>query len=221
MKEYNLKKNKTPWPTKDAMEQIYSMRLWGDNGTDFYSGEGSHLPEIIHPYLDVVTSFLTSFDRPLSVCDLGCGDFNIGSTLVRHTAQYIGVDIVEDLIDYSQRRFVRPNLEFQCLDIAVDTLPKADCAIVRQVLQHLSNKEIEQIVEKLGQYKYVLITEHLPDNDFEPNKDIISGQGIRLKKQSGVDVLAPPFNFKVKEASVLLTIPVNKGNIVTKLYRVF
>ncbi|MFK7749809.1 MAG: SAM-dependent methyltransferase, partial [Kordia sp.] len=54
-------------------------------------------------------------------------------------------------------------------------------------------------------------------------KDIISGQGIRLKKQSGIDVLVSPFYFKVKAAKQLLSIvPKNgKGVIVTTLYTVF
>ncbi|HBX67652.1 MAG TPA: SAM-dependent methyltransferase, partial [Balneolaceae bacterium] len=66
-----MEKTKQPWPTKDAMEQIYEMNLWGDNNTDFYSGAGSHHPELVDPYIEVVTSFLNSFDDPLVVCDLG------------------------------------------------------------------------------------------------------------------------------------------------------
>ncbi|TVZ15654.1 methyltransferase family protein [Maribacter sp. MAR_2009_72] len=221
MKGNTSKKVKRPWPTKAAMEQVYAMQLWGENGTAFYSGEGSHLPNIVTPYIEVVSSFLGSFERPLRVCDLGCGDFNIGSTLVAYTVHYIAIDIVESLIVHNQKTFLQENLEFHCLDIAVDPLPKADCAVVRQVLQHLSNQEIQQIVEKLAQYRYVLLTEHLPDQEFEPNKDIISGQGIRLKNHSGVDLLAPPFNFKVKKETQLLSLPVAKGKIVTKLYQVF
>lgn len=77
-KENGTKRIKKPWPTKDAMEQVYEMKLWGGNKSDFYSGEGSHHPDIINPYIDVLTSFLTSFKNPLTVCDLGCGDFNVG-----------------------------------------------------------------------------------------------------------------------------------------------
>ena len=36
-KEDEIKRIKTPWPTKNAMEQVYKMKLWGDNKTDFYS----------------------------------------------------------------------------------------------------------------------------------------------------------------------------------------
>ena len=213
-------KNKKPWSTKKAMEQIYSENLWGTNNEAFYSGEGSHNTEQVEPYIKKVQSFLTAFKQPISVCDLGCGDFNIGKQLVSYTKKYNGLDIVKDLIAYNIQNFKAENLEFCCLDIAKDNLPKADCAILRQVLQHLSNKEISAILENLHQYKYIILTEHLPEGDFEANKDIISGQGIRLKKKSGIHILKTPFNFKVKRQTELLTIP-NKqfgGVVVTWLF---
>ena len=216
----NYMENKQPWPTKDAMDQVYKLKLWGSNSSEFYSGEGSHLPEIVTPYIEKVTSFLKSFEKPLIVCDLGCGDFNIGKELFPFTEKYFAIDIVQDLIEFNKEKFKAENLEFQCLNIAEDTLPNGDCAIIRQVLQHLSNTEIQTIVQKLSNFKYILITEHLPIGDFEPNKDIISGQGIRIKKQSGVNLIAPPFNLKVKEEKEILSFELKngKGRIVTKLY---
>ena len=222
-KENGSKRIKKPWPTKDAMAQIYEMNLWGSNESEFYSGIGSHHPEIVEPYLDAVISFLSSFKKPISVCDLGCGDFNVGKELVEFTGKYVAVDIVPELIECNKDKFKADNLEFHCLDIAVDDLPSADCALLRQVLQHLSNAEVQKIVTKLADYKYVILTEHVPEGDFEPNKDIISGQGTRLKKQSGLDLLAPPFNMKVKEEKQLLAISLDdhKGVIITTLYKMF
>ncbi len=215
-------KTKKPWPTKEAMEQVYKMNLWGENDSGFYSGIGSHNPEIVNPYVNAVKLFFTSFESPPVVCDLGCGDFNVGRQLVAATKKYVAVDIVKDLIHRNKEKFKVENLEFQCLDIAVDSLPAGDCAILRQVLQHLSNEEIQNILRKLVHYKYVLLTEHIPVGTFEPNKDIISGQGIRLKKQSGLNLLAPPFNFKVKEKRELLSFALNDGNgkIVTTMYKI-
>ena len=215
------KKIKKPWPTKEAMEQVYKLKLWGTNNADFYSGAGSHQPEIINPYIEVLKIFLTSFKTPITVCDLGCGDFNVGKELVKYSKNFVAVDIVEDLIAHNKKHFKEENVVFYCLDIAKDELPKADCAIIRQVLQHVSNAEIQSIASKLTAFKYVIVTEHLPVGNFTPNRNIISGQGIRLKKQSGVNLLAPPFNFKVKEEKQLVAIHLkdNKGAIVTTLYQ--
>lgn len=221
-KKENLRKKK-PWPTKNAMKQVYDLNLWGENSTEFYSGFGSHNPEIVNPYVDVVKSFLTSFGKPITLLDLGCGDFNIGNQLVKHTKKYIAVDIVEELINHNKEKFKADNLEFKCLDIAVDDLPKADCVILRQVLQHLSNTEVQSVVNKLFDFKYVILTEHIPKGNFTPNKDIISGQGIRLKKQSGLDILKAPFSFEVKEEKELLVFDLGDGEgvIMSWLFEVF
>ena len=214
---------KKPWPTKKAMEQVYEMNLWGSNNSKFYSGDGSHQPEIIKPYLKVITSFLKSFKNPISVCDLGCGDFNIGKELFENTKKYIAVDIVSDLIAHNKEMFKADNLEFQCLDIALEDLPSGDCVLLRQVLQHLSNNEVKNIVKKLINFKYIIVTEHLPKGNFTPNIDIISGQGIRIKKKSGINLLAPPFNLKVIEEKQLLShsLKENKGVLITWIYRTF
>lgn len=204
------------------MEQVYDLNLWGGLEHDFYSGEGSHNLEIVNPYITVISNFLTSFKLPITVCDLGCGDFNVGKNLIGFTQKYIGVDIVSSLITRNKTVFKNENLEFYCLDIATDILPNADCVIIRQVLQHLSNGEIEKIISKLYNYKYIVLTEHIPNGDFVANKDIISGQGIRIKKQSGVQLLKPPFSLKPSSSEVLIShdLANNKGKIVTTLYHV-
>lgn len=218
-----MKTPKIPWPTKAAMQQVYKMNLWGSNASEFYSGEGSHNPELVNPYIEAIVSFLKTLNTPISVCDLGCGDFNIGSKLFKYTSKYFAIDIVPELIDHNKSNFKANNLSFSSLDIAKDDLPPADCALIRQVLQHLSNAEVQNILNKLQAYKYVIITEHIPTFDFIPNLDIISGQGIRLKKQSGLDVLKAPFNFKVTSQEELLTINLKdgKGKIVTTKYTLY
>lgn len=217
------KKEKTPWPTKDAMQQVYEMKLWGGKEYDYYSGVGSHDLAIVNPYLKAVISFLKGHDNALTVCDLGCGDFNVGKHLMPFAQEYIAVDIVKNLIDRNKIKFKSINLSFECMDIVEDKLPIGDCAILRQVLQHLSNTEIQKITKKLNHYKYVILTEHVPMDNFISNKTLISGQGIRLKQNSGVDLLAEPFNLRIVgeqnlEEAILRN---NKGRIVTTLYTLF
>lgn len=218
-----VKNAKKPWPTKAAMTQIYEQRLWGGETHDFYSGFGSYDSKIMNPYLESLIAFLESHNTPLVVCDLGCGDFNIGKHLTQYTRKYIAIDIVENLINRNKILYKEDNLEFLCLDISKDELPSGDCVILRQILQHLSNTEIQNVVEKLVDYKYVILTEHIPLGDFIPNKDIISGQGIRLKQNSGVDILKVPFNLKIKyEKKVAEFILENgKGRIMTTLYQTY
>ena len=124
---------------------------------------------------------------------------------------------------HNKKIFNQKQLEFKCLDLAKDSIPAGDCAIIRQVFQHLSNDEVQQILNKLYQFKFVIITEHIPKHNFIPNIDIISGQGIRLKKNSGLDVTSAPFNFKAIDKKQLLKLNVNSKDqlIVTTLYQMF
>lgn len=216
------KKQKKPWETKRVMDQVYDMKLWGGKEYDFFSGTGSHDSKITDPYIEALKAFFKT-KEPLIVCDLGCGDFNIGKHLVTSVKKYIAIDIVEKLIDRNKKIFQESNLEFDCLDISKDKLPLADCLIIRQVLQHLSNAEILKITKKIETYKYVILTEHLPMENFIPNKDIISGQGIRLKQNSGVNLLEAPFNLKIKNVTELddYITDNKKGHIVTTVYQLF
>lgn len=215
-------KNKKRWPTKEVMNQIYEKNLWGGIEGDFYSGGGSHDLEMLTPYLTFVSNFLSSFKDRLVVCDLGCGDFNVGIQLVQYAEKYIGVDIVADLIARNKAKFQSENLAFHCLDICTDELPKADCVLVRQVMQHLSNAEIQSLLERLQQYAFLLVTEHLPNTPFIPNIDIITGQGTRLKKNSGVDLTAEPFCLKPKTVLQEIKVPVDENSMIfTTIYQNF
>ncbi|WP_298478014.1 class I SAM-dependent methyltransferase [uncultured Maribacter sp.] len=216
-------RKKEPWPTKAVMSQIYEKKMWGgEASTDFYSGMGSHALGIVNPYVEEVLEFLNSLDKKLILCDLGCGDFNVGRQLVDSTQKYIAVDIVPALIERNKGLFKMDNLEFHCLDICNDVLPKGDCAIVRQVMQHLNNVEINKLLEKLVQYKYLILTEHLPLKEYTANIDIVTGQGIRLKKNSGVNILMPPFSMQTKVLRDLSVVKYNDSSaIFTRIYQNF
>ena len=217
------KSSKISWPTKDVMKQIYDQSLWGGKEFDFYSGIGSHDPMMVNIYVKTVTDFLKSHDHKMTICDIGCGDFNIGKHLTKYSKKYIAIDIVENLTKRNKNLYKDHNLEFYCLDIINDKLPSGDCIILRQVLQHLSNKDIEKVIKKITVYKYIILTEHIPLGNFVSNKDIISGQGIRLKQNSGVNILEAPFNLKIKDQKQLEEhiLENNKGRILTTLFKVF
>lgn len=168
----------------------------------------------------MIIDFLKSHNNQLVLCDLGCGDFNIGKHLTTYAKKYMAIDIVENLINRNKNLYQADNLEFLCLDISKDELPLGDCVILRQVLQHLSNSEIQKVIKKLAAYKYIILSEHIPLGAFVPNKDIISGQGIRIKQNSGVNILESPFNLKIKDQKQFgeHIFENGKGRIVTTLF---
>ncbi|WP_343487959.1 class I SAM-dependent methyltransferase [Allomuricauda sp. d1] len=204
--------------SKEIMSNTYAKKRWGGQQTDFYSGDGSHSKKLVKPYVREVSQFLGSFEDPLVVCDVGCGDFNVGRQLVPYAKKYIGVDIVDALIDRNNNEFRQENLEFRCLNISEDALPDADCILIRQVLQHLSNNEISRVVKKIRTYKHVIVTEHLPKGGFSPNLDKPTGAGIRLSKKSGVVLTEPPFELNPETTKELLNISYRGGRIVTTYF---
>ena len=203
---------------KNVMAKIYHEKLWGGRNFDFYSGKGSHSKRVVRPYVKLLNDFLEDNGKDLVVCDLGCGDFNVGQQLVANAKAYIAVDVVEDLIVRNQESFAYPNLTFKQVNLVEDELPEGDVALIRQVLQHLSNADIAIVTEKLKDFKYVFVTEHLPKREFVSNLDKTTGVGTRLSKGSGVVLHDAPFNLSSKSKETLLDISYNKGRIVTTCY---
>ena len=208
--------------TKEIMTAIYAQKLWSGS-EEFYSGEGSHQPSITQPYVTKLNEFFYSFPEKLIVCDFGCGDFEVGKQLVDATKQYFAFDIVDALIERNKKMYQKVNLQFETIDLVTDNLPDADVAIVRQVLQHLSNKDIGIITEKLYKYKYLLITENIPEKEFLANIDKYAGPYTRvLTKNSGVVLTEVPFNLKPLVSEELLRINDFDGSlIVTNLYTMY
>jgi hypothetical protein len=203
----------------EAFDAIYRHRIWGESGGDrFYSGIGSHVPEIVDRYVEAVEAFIATLPTPPRVVDLGCGDFNVGRRVRAQCAHYVACDIVQQLIEHNRAAY--PGVDFRCLDISADPLPEGDVAFVRQVLQHLSNAHIATVVPKLSRYRHVLVTEHLPEGEFEPNLDKPTGFDVRLDRtpRSGVVLTRPPFDFRPLAEHVLCEVRGFGGVIRTVAY---
>ncbi len=209
-------------PVEEIFSAIYREQRWGKSG-DFSSGDGTHNPDVVQPYVEAVRKFLRSFPQPPSVVDLGCGDFHVGEQIRPCCARYIACDVVPALIERNQSKFAAAKVDFRCLNIIEDDLPEGDIVFLRQVLQHLNNAQILRVVQKLHRYKFLVLTEHVPDApNFPANIDKPTGGATRLPENTGVVLTEPPFQFKVASKSVLCavneSIGKNAGLIKTTLY---
>jgi hypothetical protein len=175
--------------------------------------------------VNAVAGFLRSLPPPLSVVDLGCGDFSVGEQLRPYCGRYVACDIVPALIERNKERFAAAQVDFRCIDIIKDDLPDGDIAFLRQVLQHLNNAQISKVVQKLYRYKFLVLTEHIPSCPaFAPNRDKPTGGGTRLPHSSRVVLTAPPFLLRVKSESVICTVTESIGRhpgiVKTTLYEI-
>jgi SAM-dependent methyltransferase len=198
-------------PVEEVFSTIYHSQAWGTRqDRPFCSGDGSIREDAVGPYCEMVRAFIESHNIK-RVVDLGCGDFGVGSRLISPEISYTGIDVVPDLIDYNQKQFGSPRVEFRCLNMIEDDLPAGDLCLVRQVLQHLSNAQIQKTLKSLSRYRYGIITEHVYSGvGVRRNLDKPHGPGIRLPKRSGVFLESPPFNC---QAEVVLEVPLEENEI--------
>jgi hypothetical protein len=197
--------------TAEVFSEIYASAEWGNSNDTFDSGSGS-VDNFTQPYCDTIQTHLTQLGHTnITLVDLGCGDFRVGQRLLDQTQiqNYIGIDIVPTLIQHHKTIHATPTRQFHCLNIIEDPLPPGDICCIRQVLQHLSNHQITQILSKLTQYQTTFITEHYPtDNpNIIPNKDKPHGGDIRLFDNSGVYLNQPPFEIPNAAITLVLEIP--------------
>jgi SAM-dependent methyltransferase len=132
-----------------------------------------------------------------TVVDLGCGDFRVGRRICSQTnVRYIGIDIVPALIAHHQANFSREGVEFRCANIIQDELPDGELCLIRQVLQHLSNREISCVLSRLNKYGHLLVTEDVyhGSRTVRPNLDHLHGPDNRVHKRSGVFLDLPPYS---------------------------
>jgi SAM-dependent methyltransferase len=183
---------------EETFSEIYRRGLWGDG-----SGKGSD-ERYSRAYCDFVVRFAR--ERGVTrVVDIGCGDFRVGRRIADAGFEYIGVDVVKDIIQRHQRHFPGRRVTFMSLDATAEEPPAADLCLIRQVLQHLSNAEIARVLENCRHYPLKLVTEHLPTGcDVIPNKDKPHGPDTRVCDASGVFLDEPPFSLATE---TMLEIP--------------
>ena len=185
--------------TKEIFSKIYRTNQWGGKPGEFNSGGGTTDDQISAKYIDCITEIAERENfHMLRAVDLGCGDMRIGSEIAGLFRSYIGVDIVDSLIAHHRAANKNKNISFECINIIEDELPDGDVCFVRQVLQHLSNDQIIQIIPKLSKYRYVYVSEHLPkpNKGVKYNLDKPHGGDIRLYDNSGVYLTESPFNIE-------------------------
>jgi|GEM_PF-1525990 len=203
----------------EVFSDIYHHQSWGRGKTEFYSGPGSHEPELIGPYIQLLQNLIINNNIHV-ICEVGCGDFNImGQVLANmNRVTYSGIDVVSDLIDYNIEKFGQSGRSFVCMDAAqTETkLPQADLLIIRQVLQHLDNHDVQNILVKASQYPFVLVTEDIYEGeDVIYNLDKVRGASTRVLRSSGIYLEKPPFG--ICHMVHLLMIPVRDSIIRTSL----
>ena len=165
-------------------EDIYRENSWQDR--DSRSGSGSNLDQtkVVRERLPA----LLEKHAVRSMLDAPCGDFFWLRQLDLPLKLYIGVDIVPELIQVNLRRYGTGSRKFRHLDVTEDDLPQVDLILCRDLLVHMSYKNICRALKKMqaSGSTYLLTTTFVRETE---NKDVLTGQWRRL------NLARAPFSF--------------------------
>jgi hypothetical protein len=170
-------------PPKQVFTDIYRLNKWG--GDVSRSGQGSSLTQT-----EAIRSALPALLQELhckSVLDVPCGDF-FWMSLVEMDVDYIGGDIVDELIELDQEKYGSNVRRFMHLDVLEGVLPQVDLIFCRDLLVHLSYGHIRRALKNIKDSgsTYLLTTTFVGR---DKNKDIPTG------KWRPINLLLPPFSF--------------------------
>ena len=110
------------WDIDEVFTDIYQKNSWGIEET--LSGQGSTI-EQMRPILHEIEEVFQSLEIN-SLLDLPCGDFNWMEHVNLSGIQYIGGEIVPELVNNNQAKYGSELVEFRLIDITSDELPKVD-----------------------------------------------------------------------------------------------
>lgn len=135
---------KPPSPASAHNDDVFH-KLYTSTGPG--SGPTS-TPEYTEGFRNFLQQFLAN-NAIASVLDYGCGDWKWASLIDWNGIDYLGVDIVDTLIEELRDKFSRPNIRFETVHAEKPVLQRVDLIICKDVLQHLPNQEALAIVRRL------------------------------------------------------------------------
>jgi 2-polyprenyl-3-methyl-5-hydroxy-6-metoxy-1,4-benzoquinol methylase len=167
---------------KNLFTDTYNLNSWGDSQSK--SGGGSSLE-----YTESIRKFLVNFIKEKKIekiFDCSCGDWNWMKEIKDNFVNYLGNDIVDDIIHVNNEKYSSDTIKFVCGDL-IETLSKFedghfDLIICRHTLEHLPTDYVKKCLELISKKtNYAFITSStLEDNTELNNFNGVSARGINL-----------------------------------------
>jgi hypothetical protein len=130
----------------DVFTDIYRTNRWGSDETR--SGPGSELQRMKR-VIGRLGELIKELDVH-SILDAPCGDFNWMRYVDLHGADYLGGDVVAELVEANRARHRAPGRDFQLLDFTTQPVPRVDLILCRDALVHFS---YQHVVEALTRFR--------------------------------------------------------------------
>jgi hypothetical protein len=171
---------------KNIFETSVKNNLWGD--VDSLSGPGSNLAQTVVLRREI-PKLIKEYEIQIFL-DAPCGDFfwmkEIINEITSSNCNYIGIDIVKNLIDNNNKDYLNAHIKFVNLDIISNMIPCVDLVLTRDCFIHLSYDLIYKILKnfKKSKSKYILLSTYTNENRININvKDVfINGRALNMEK---------------------------------------
>ena len=165
-------------------QRIFEENAWGNS--ESISGEGSNLARTA--VVRAALPGLLARHGVRSLLDAPCGDFYWMKEVDLGDVDYIGVDIVPDIIALDVERYTGPRRRFLLGDLVDGSLPKADLILCRDCLVHLPYHETRKALENMQRSgaTWLLTTTFTGPRE---NRDIAIGDWRAINLEQ------PPYNF--------------------------
>lgn len=165
--------------------RIHATNAW--RGNESVSGPGSDVSRCVNIITHLPKLFRDFEIR--SMLDVPCGDWNWMKDVELSGVDYIGGDIVPEIVSRNGETYARPSVQFEVMDMVRDDIPTADLVLCRDGLVHLSFDDGLNALKRIkaSDSKFLLCTTFR--NPERKNEDVKTGgwRALNMEKE--------PFNF--------------------------
>ena len=175
--------------TSDVFLKIYRERSWPSAGS--VSGWGSELRSTGQIIRELPGFLRRFFVR--TMLDVPCGDFNWMRHVDLDGIDYIGADVVSDLITTNQAAYGSAHRRFLHLNLLSDSLPDCDLIFCRDCLFHFSHADVFRAFETFAKSRArYLLTTTFTCRTYPRNGNIETGQWTPINlEMAPYDLPAP------------------------------
>jgi len=153
----------------NAFAEIYKTDKW-TNG----SGPGSH-PAACRPLISFLGDFI-KHNKISSLIDFGCGDWQFMSNISLDNVNYLGFDVVSNVIQNNIDKYSNYHINFSITPKLLGHIPGGDVLFIKDVLIHLPNHFIFDLINQFHRYKYIISVNNVADHEGDYNSDISVGE---------------------------------------------
>ena len=173
---------------KEIFAKIYEDGIWKSGSSKSGSGSEIEQTKILSEYL----RWLIRIERIETFIDAPCGDYHWQNQFADDVKNYIGLDIVPELIEELNSRIIEVDgreTSFAVRDIVSDSLPPGDFLLCRDCLVHLSHDESLKAIRNMisAPIRLIGITTFI---DRESNEDAPAPEWTPM------NLSHEPFNFR-------------------------